>query len=129
MPRLAKAIFYSYVDKLDIDKKRKMAILLNSKLPQTSRLLSDSQIRKSSAKCLPFLVNNKDKILVDLENAGFNPGRGWIPSFSTNALAKKYWKIPKARIAELYEQKLVNIDLDEITDNNIENFTRTICTN
>ncbi len=126
MSKLSKAIFCSKMNSLKIEQKRAIAIKLNKILPKGVSMITDQQIKSSSAKCFPFIVKNKSNIIKNLEQAGFNPGRGWIPSFSTNLLAKKHWNIPKSKVAESYEKDLINIDLDEITDYNLHKIIKIV---
>jgi len=123
MSKLSKAIFCYYINKIDTNKKRELALTLRKKLKDKKKYvfaLDENEIKKSSAKCFPFIVKNKVEIIKKMENLGFYPGKGWVPSFSNNILARRKWNLPKTKIAEGYEKNLVNLDLDELDENKIE---------
>mgnify|MGYP001558859787 FL=1 len=128
LSKVGKAVFCALLSKYVPKEKRITGAALYSRFKKSAKgksmlFIRAEELKLGSAKCVPLLVHNKKETIAALEHAGFNPGRGWIPCFSTNSFARTIWKLPQTPCAEYYEKHLVNIDLDEINQSNIEKFS------
>ena len=128
LSKVGKAMFCALISRYDPKQKQIICVALYARLrksPVCRRMLlvKEEEIKSGSAKCVPLLVPHKEETIAALERTGFSPGRGWVPCFSTNPIARAIWKLPQTPYAEYYEKHLINIDLDELNKSNIEKFS------
>ena len=116
MSSLTTSLFLALIQRRNFSQIKKQGLRALQHL--TSRgitCMSPQDYASGSGKCIAFCVQDKEGVLAHLREAGFYPGKGWVPSMVSHPLARR-WKGKRMPVTERYEQELITLDADELID-------------